>query len=96
MNYVKKIERLNKRIERLEEENRQLKEGYDACDRAKAKYELFTRLADEKQNEYIKLLNDLTEQKNKYKELINYLRFSIKKNKNTYQKAFSDIKSNIK
>lgn len=96
MNYEKKIERLNKRIEKLEKENKELKEGYAACDRAKAKYELYTRLASEKQNEYIGLLSDLTKQKQKYKELISSLRSTIKKNKNTYQKAFSDIKNEIK
>ena len=96
MNYTKKIEKLRKRIEELEKENAQLREGYEQCEKTKDKYILYTKLANDKMQEYNDLIIELNEDRKRYKEMMNTLKSSIGKTKQTYKKKFNNIKENIK
>lgn len=88
MNSYKKIERLEKIISKLTEENN--KYQYEFINLEKKQ-----KLADEKYDEYCKLVNEVNAMKSQYKELIKQLKSAIKQQPKTYKHFDKEFKKII-
>ena len=95
LNYIRKIDKLNKRIKVLEEENKRLEAIIKDIDRVKQKCEFQTKLAEQKEQEFQKLIIELEDEKEKYRTLIQKIRIAKKKIEGDYDKAVKTIKKNI-
>lgn len=95
MNLFRQIEKLNKKVKLLEEENKKLRDENKTALELKNNYEVKLKALEHKEIEYCKLLQSLLDAKNEYEELIRQTK-EIKTNLNyTYKKAFSDVKRDL-
>lgn len=85
MNLYKKIEKLEKTIVQLSDENKKYK--YNILN-----LEEKQRLADEKYDEYCKLINDLNILKKEYEELIKQLKKAVNEQPKVYKKQNKELK----
>lgn len=97
MNVYKKLERLERQNEELRKENEKLRWGIKDTEAMKEKAEAMMNAANQKEQEFNKLIMDLEKAKKEYKEMINAMRFKIvgaeKKYKEAYKKAKKDTKN---
>ena len=92
MNPYTKIEKLNKKIEKMQAENDNLLYQLNDAEKIRRESELKLKLADEKELEYSKLINELKKEMSQYELLNSKLAIVIKNVKNTYKKSFNEIK----
>lgn len=92
MNPYTKIEKLNKKIEKMQAENDNLLYQLNDAEKIRRESELKLKLADEKELEYSKLINELKKEILQYELLNSKLAIVIKNVKNTYKKSFNEIK----
>lgn len=92
MNPYTKIEKLNKKIEKMQAENDNLLYQLNDVEKIRRESELKLKLADEKELEYSKLINELKKEISQYELLNSKLAIVIKNVKNTYKKSFNEIK----
>lgn len=95
MNPYKKIEKLNKKIETLQADKDNLMYQFKEAERIKRECELRTKLAEEKELEYGRLITELKKEKLEYTSLNSELQLVIKNVKSTYKKSFNDIKQEL-
>lgn len=92
MNPYTKIEKLNKKIEKMQAENDNLLYQLNDAEKIRKESELKLKLANEKELEYSKLINELKREISQYELLNSKLAIVIKNVKNTYKKSFNEIK----
>lgn len=95
MNPYKKIEKLNKKIEILQADRDNLLYQLKEVEKIKKESELKTKLAEEKELEYSRLITELNKEKLEYASLNSKLQLVIKNVKSTYKKSFNDIKREL-
>lgn len=95
MNPYKKIERLEAKIDKLQEENDRLLAQARSVEKLKREYETKTRLAEKVHLEYSKLVVDLEKDRAAYKSLMQDLKSSVRKVGGTYKKAFKEAKNEM-
>lgn len=96
MNPYKKINDLEQKVMKLKKENDNLRFLNKESERIKIECETKITLAENKELEYCRLIDELREEKQLYQKLIHQLKFAGRKIKANYKKAFNDIKKDIR
>lgn len=96
MNPYKKIKNLEKRIDKLTQENEDLSIKNKEAEKIRIDCELKVKLADEQKLTYQRLCNELSKEKDEYKSLLKEMKSQLNKINKTYKLAMKDIKNDLK
>lgn len=96
MNPYKKIDRLEQRIQQLEQENQELRLQCREMEKCRKEYEQNNRLAVRYQTEYHQLLHGLKQEQEDVRQLIQRLKYETGKSARTYRRAFHDLRNDMR
>ena len=95
MNPIKKISRLEKKIERLESEIIFLKQSNQDVERLKNEYVTKLKLADQRELEYNMAIEQVKKERELYRKALKKLDFIISKINRNNKKALKEIKNDM-
>ncbi len=96
MNLIKKISRLEKRIEQLENENLLLRQSGSDAERIKNEYTTKLKISEQRELEYNQIIENLKKEHEIYKKALKKLDFTISKINLNNKKALKEIRNNLK
>lgn len=95
MNPIKKISRLERKIERLESEIIFLKQSNQDVERLKNEYVTKLKLADQREMEYNMAIEQVKKERELYRKALKRLDFIISKINRNNKKALKEIKNDM-
>lgn len=96
MNPYRKIERLERQVERLGLKNNQLEDENKIAKKVIDEYNEKIKIVEEKEQEYYKMCNELESLKRQLKTMIGRLKYEEKKVNKTYKEAFKECVDDLR